>query len=65
MNYRLIIRQLGLLVLVLSAILFCIWLWSAIALSFSNSGSLALLWSCGIAFAIGSVLFLFGKQEAA
>ena len=63
MNYRLIIRQLGLLVLVLSAVLFCIWLWSAIAISFSNSGSLALLWSWGIAFAIGSVLFLFGNRK--
>jgi trk system potassium uptake protein TrkH len=62
MNCRLVIRQLSLLVLVLSVVLFCIWLWSAVAISFSNSGSMALLWSVGIAFALGSVLFLFGNR---
>ncbi|MEE2912435.1 MAG: TrkH family potassium uptake protein [Planctomycetota bacterium] len=62
MNYRLIIRQLGLLVFGLSVVLLIIWLWSAIAISFSNSGSLAFLWSGGIACAMGFALFLLGKR---
>ena len=64
MNYRLIIRQLGLLVLGLSVVLLCIWLWSSIALGFSNSGPTALLWSGGIACALGALFFLLGKARS-
>ena len=64
MNYHLIIRQLGLLVLGLSVVLLCIWLWSAIALGFSNSGPTALLWSGGIAGALGALFFLLGKARS-
>ena len=63
MNYRLIIRQLGLLVLGLSVVLLCIWLWSAVALGFSTSGPVALLWSGGIAGVLGGLFFLIGKER--
>jgi trk system potassium uptake protein TrkH len=63
MNYRLIIRQLGLLVLVLSAVLFCIWIWSAIAISFSDSAVFSLLWSTCASVILGLVLFLFGNRN--
>ncbi len=64
MNYRLIIRQLGLLVLGLSVVLLCIWLWSAIALGFSNSGPTALLCSGGIAGVLGALFFFLGKARS-
>lgn len=63
MNYRLIIRQLGLLVLVLSVVLFGIWIWSAIALHFSNDAVLALLWSTCISVILGLALYLFGGSK--
>ncbi len=63
MNYRLIIRQLGLLVLLLSAVLFGIWIWSAIALSFSNNAVFALLWSTCIGVILGLALYLFGGSK--
>ncbi|MBC8309592.1 MAG: TrkH family potassium uptake protein [Phycisphaerales bacterium] len=62
MNYRLIIHQLGLLVLVLSAVLFGIWLWAAIALGLSGLGVSPLLWSTGIGTVLGCILFLVGKS---
>jgi|JYMV01.1.fsa_nt_gi trk system potassium uptake protein TrkH len=61
MNYRLIVHQLGLIVLVLSAVLFGIWIWSSIALGFLGGGVVALLWSTGISALLGSALYLFGK----
>ena len=64
MNYRLIIRQLGLLVLGLSVVLLSIWLWSAFALGFTSSGPRALLWSAGIGCVLGVVFFLIGKQRS-
>ncbi|MDP7004774.1 MAG: potassium transporter TrkG [Phycisphaerales bacterium] len=63
MNYRLIIRQLGLLVLVLSAVLSCIWLWSAIAISISDDSVFALLWSTCAGVILGLALFLFGNCD--
>ena len=63
MNYRLIIRQLGLLVLVLSAVLLSIWLWSAVATGFSGDGVIALFWSTGIGGLLGFILFLIGKSN--
>ena len=62
MNYRLIVHQLGMLVLGLSAVLLCIWAWSAIALGLSGHGVFALLWSTGISAVLGSSLYLFGKS---
>ena len=62
MNYRLIVHQLGLLVLGLSAVLFCIWMWSAVSLGVHGSGVFALLWSTGISAVLGCLLFLCGKS---
>ncbi len=62
MNYRLIIHQLGLLVLVLSGVLFSIWVWAAIALGFNGAGVSPILWSTGIGIVLGGVLFLLGKS---
>ncbi len=61
MNYRLIVHQLGMLVLVLSAVLFGIWIWSAIAIGFQGGGVVALLWSTGIGAIFGGSLLLIGK----
>ena len=61
MNYRLIVHQLGMIVLVLSAVLLCIWTWSVIALGFHGSGVLSLLWSTGISAVFGGALFFIGK----
>lgn len=61
MNYRLIVHQLGMIVLVLSAVLLCIWAWSAIALGFQGNGVLPLLWSTGISAIFGGSLFYIGK----
>jgi trk system potassium uptake protein len=63
MNYRLIIRQLGLLVLLLSAVLFGIWIWSAIAISFVDDAVFALLWSTCIGVILGLALYLFGGSR--
>lgn len=63
MNFRLIIRQLGLLVLVLSAVLFCIWLWSAIAYDFSDNAVFALLWSTCIGVILGLALCIIGGSK--
>ena len=62
MNYRLIVHQLGLIVLVLSAVLFGIWIWSSIALGFLGGGVVALLWSTGISAVLGCALYLFGRS---
>jgi trk system potassium uptake protein TrkH len=61
MNYRLIVHQLGMIVLVLSAVLLSIWIWSAIALGFQGSGVMSLLWSMGISALFGGALFYIGK----
>ncbi|MBC8201599.1 MAG: TrkH family potassium uptake protein [Planctomycetes bacterium] len=61
MNYRLIIRQLGLLVLVLSAVLVCIWLWSALAIGFADESVFALLWSTCIGVVLGLILYVSGN----
>lgn len=63
MNYRLIIRQLGLLVLVLSAVLLSIWLWSAIAIGFADAAVFSLLWSTCAGVVLGLVLFLGGTSR--
>jgi trk system potassium uptake protein TrkH len=62
MNYRLIVRQLGLLVLGLSAVLLCIWIWSAASLGFNGNGVFALLWSTGIGAILGCLLYSCGKS---
>ncbi|MDP7005495.1 MAG: potassium transporter TrkG [Phycisphaerales bacterium] len=61
MNYRLIIKQLGLLILVLSAIIFAIWIWSALATGFSGEGVLALLYTTGVGTFVGSLFYGIGK----
>ena len=61
MNYRLIMQQLGMVVLVLSAVLLSIWIWSTIAIGFYADGVLPLLWSTGISAVLGIVLFLYGR----
>jgi trk system potassium uptake protein TrkH len=61
MNYRLIIHLLGMLVLVLSAVLLCIWTWSAIALGLSGDGVMSLLWSTLIGAVLGCTLYFIGK----
>ncbi len=48
-------------VLVLSAVLLSIWIWSSIAIGFSGSGVVPLLWSAGISAILGSLLFGIGK----
>ncbi|MBT4524832.1 MAG: TrkH family potassium uptake protein [Phycisphaerae bacterium] len=63
MNYRLIVRQLGLLVLVLSAVLLCIWAWSGFAISFVDKSVFSLLWSTAICVFLGLVLFIFGSKS--
>ena len=63
MNYRLIVRQLGLLVLVLSAVLLCIWAWSGFAISFVDKSVFSLLWSTAICVFLGLVLFIFGGMS--
>ena len=62
MNYRLIMQQLGMVVLVLSAVLLSIWIWSTIAIGFYTDGVLPLLWSTGISAVLGIALFLYGKS---
>ena len=62
MNYRLIVRQLGLLVLGLSAVLLCIWIWSAASLGFNGSGVFAVLWSTGISAILGCLLYVCGNS---
>ena len=62
MNYRLIIHQLGIIVLVLSAVLLCIWAWSAIALGIQGDGVQSLLWSTVVSAIFGSTLFFIGKH---
>ncbi|MBT4531313.1 MAG: TrkH family potassium uptake protein [Phycisphaerae bacterium] len=61
MNYRLIIKQLGMLVLVLSAIVLGIWVWSSIALGFGGDGVPSLLYAAGTSTLIGIALYLFGN----
>ena len=63
MNYRLIVRQLGLLVMVLSAVLFCIWIWSGVAIDFSDESVFSLLWSTLISVLLGLVLFFLGNKD--
>ncbi len=63
MNFRLIIHQLGMLVLVLSAVLLGIWVWSFLSLGFYDGGTLALLWSTGIGAVLGFILYVAGKHE--
>ena len=62
MNYRLIVQQLGMLVLVLSAILFVIWVWSALALGLDGNGVLALICAAGSSTIIGTALYFSGKN---
>ncbi|HIB00963.1 MAG TPA: TrkH family potassium uptake protein [Phycisphaerales bacterium] len=66
MNYRLIIHQLGLLVLVLSAVLLGIWAWSAIAVEFFGDGDsqshTPLLMATGIGCFVGLFLSIVGKS---
>jgi len=61
MNYRLIIKQLGMLVLVLSAIVLGIWVWSSIALGFGGDGVPSLIYAAGTSTLIGIALYLFGN----
>lgn len=61
MNYRLIVQQLGMLVLALSAILFVIWVWSALALGLDGNGVLALIYAAGSSAIIGAALYFSGK----
>ncbi len=63
MNYRLIVHQLGLLVLVLSTVLFSIWIWSTIVIGASTSGVPSLLWSTGVSGFLGSILYWIGRTS--
>jgi len=67
MNYRLIIRQLGLLVLVLSSVLLGIWIWAAIAIEVFGDGAskdhISLLLSAGIGGVLGITLFAIGRKR--
>lgn len=62
MNYRLIVQQLGMLVLALSAILFGIWVWSALALGLDGNGVLALIYAAGSSTIIGTALYFSAKN---
>ncbi len=61
MNYRLIMHQLGMVVLVLSAVLLGIWAWSCVAIGFNGNGVVPLLWSTGMSAVLGITLFWIGK----
>lgn len=62
MNYRLIVQQLGMLVLALSATLFGIWVWSALALGLDGNGVLALIYAAGSSTIIGTALYFSAKN---
>ena len=68
MNYRLILRQLGLLVLVLSGLLLIIWGWSAIRFELLEDRSLSthlpLLLSAAFGGAIAAIFLVIGKKPS-
>ncbi|MDP7008585.1 MAG: TrkH family potassium uptake protein [Phycisphaerales bacterium] len=68
MNYRLILRQLGLLVFVLSGLLLLIWGWSAIQFELIEDRSLAthlpILLSAAFGIALASVFLILGKKRS-
>ncbi len=61
MNYRLVIHQIGLLILVLSVLIFGIWMWSATTLGFSANGVNALLYATVIGLIFGAFFYYIGK----
>ena len=66
MNYRLILRQLGLLVLVLSGLLLLIWGWAAIEFELiedkPSSTHLPILLSAAFGAVIASLFLIVGKK---
>ena len=69
MNWRLVIRQLGLLVLALGGLLLCIWGWSLLQYALAEDAMLSthlpLLLSALVAAAGGGILLLIGRGSGA
>ncbi|MDP6601749.1 MAG: TrkH family potassium uptake protein [Phycisphaerales bacterium] len=67
MDYRLILRQLGLLVLVLSGLLLAIWCWSVVRFELMEDRSLAthlpLLMSAGVGLTMAGILWVLGRTR--
>jgi trk system potassium uptake protein TrkH len=65
MNYRFVINQLGLLLLVLSAVMLLVAAWAVLDWLIGGSapiGSEALLFSAGAGFLLGGVMWLYGRR---
>ena len=68
MNYRFVINQLGLLQLVLCAMMLLVAGWAMLDWLIGGSqpiGSEALLFTAGVGFLLGGVMWLYGRRESA